>query len=106
MESIIASFMSQPFGTLAAFFQLLAIFWGGPNQIWKLYKEKKTSALSLPMFLFPVLSSANWIVNAMKEIPNTNLLISQVPAVIISAIILGQLLYYRHHPPSATSLTK
>ncbi len=107
MEDIVTSLVSQPFGTFAALFQLLAIFWGGPSQIWKLRKEKKTTAFSLPMFLFPALSSCNWIINATKEVPNPSLLISQVPAVIVSTIIVGQLLYYRHRSPvPATSPAK
>lgn len=96
MEAVFASLMSNPFGAAATVFQLLAIFLGGPNQIWKLHKEKSVSALSLPMFLFPALSSANWIMNAWKETPNQFLLFSQIPAVMVSAIIVGQYLYYKY----------
>jgi len=96
MENFVASFVSNPFGAAAITFQFLAIFLGGPNQIWKLYREKNISTISLPVFLFPAISSANWIMNAWKEIPNQLLLLSQIPAVIISAIIVGQYFYYKY----------
>jgi len=109
MESIINSLVSNPFGAMATIFQLLAIFLGGPSQVWKLYKEKNVSAFSLPMFLFPALSSANWIMNAWKETPNQFLLFSQVPAAIVSTVIVGQYLYYKYGrtaPTTATSCAK
>jgi len=59
------------------------------------------------MFLFPAMASANWMINSIREVPNLGLFISQVPAIIVSTIIVGQLLYYRRRPSvPATSHAK
>lgn len=67
---------------------------GMPHQIYKNFRYKRTEGLSILTFsLYVIAFTFGLLYGVMSK--NTALIIGNIPLVLFSAIILGQIIYYR-----------
>ncbi len=94
ISRFVAQFSKHPAGAIGSVFQLAVVFIGMPMQIWQNYQNHSTAGLSAAMFVLSGLASVVWFIHAKYEVKSLPLLISQVPSVIFSGVIVGQMVYY------------
>lgn len=88
--SIMQELFSNPFGLLAMFFQLIVLFWGLSDQIYRLKKAtvQERKKVSLPFFGFTLLACLTWALHSSLEIWNPYIFFVQIPGLILGSIIV------------------
>lgn len=94
VSSFVVQFSKHPAGAIGGICQLAVVFVGMPAQIWTNYQNHSTAGLSGMMFILAGLASVAWLVHATREIKSSSLMVSQVPSIIGSSVIVGQMVYY------------
>lgn len=80
--------------TLAIFINWTVVLVGMPHQVYTLFKTKKVGGLSITTFSLYLIAFVCGLAYGL-EINNNALIYGNIPTVLFSTIILGQIIYYK-----------